>query len=99
MKKMLTVLLSKQGKFRTQQNKLDGVEEIAFSASISADDYIVLRTERFNLTLASKRSESRYYNLLDMHHRKCTEVKCNSLFAQSRARRNRHRPLRELIGN
>ena len=95
MKEMLTILLSKGSKFRTQQNKLNGIEEIALSASISANDYIVLRTERLNLTLASKRSESRYYNLLDMHRKNC-EISAKSTtdkstLSQSRACRSCHR--------
>ena len=93
MKEMLTVLLSKRSKFRTQQNKLNGIEEIALPASISANDYIVLWTERLNFTLASKRSESRYYNLLDMHRKNCgiSAKPATDIFSQSRTCRMNHR--------
>ena len=49
------------------QNELNGVEKVGFSRSISTDDDIVSRIERFHHGLVSIRLETLDDDLLDIH--------------------------------
>lgn len=67
MKKVLTIFLAQRSKLWTQQDKLNGIEEIAFPTAIPADYHIMLWTERFYLTLTSERSKTGNNDLFNMH--------------------------------
>lgn len=64
---MLPIFLSQICKPRSEKNKLNGIEEVRFSAAIASDDHIVLRTEGFDFALISEAAKAGDDDLLYMH--------------------------------
>lgn len=64
---VLSVLLTERSKLGTQQNELDSIEVVTLPAAVPPHYYIMLWTERLDIALTPKWSESRDDHLLDVH--------------------------------
>ena len=67
MQKMLTVFLPQICESRTQKNKLNGIEKVGLSTTISPHNHVVLGTKRLNLLLIPKAAKTADDYLLDVH--------------------------------